>query len=226
MKANCVVIHCSTIFLFSELQRIWMPPSSVVKVQSIYIVGSKYYSTLCLLVPLSKPFQFATEQTNDETSVMFFWHFQKIQHVISNLEGLNLHPNMSSVKLTQALSFVLWGKNKFKKKKKTHNLLLSAHTFSCLLKSWEMFCLSKRRFWIHVTGTSSAPRVFAVIRCGPNPPKLPVCGMGTMLYLFTLFFKGRSCEPLMFLECKQYCSSSSTFASITVSALFRNCPIC
>lgn len=95
-----------------------MPPSSVIKVQSIYIVGSKYYFPLCLLVPLSKPFHLATEQTNDETSVMVFWHFQKIQHVISNLEGLNLHPNMSSVKLTQAHSFVLWGKNKFKEKKK------------------------------------------------------------------------------------------------------------
>lgn len=46
---------------------------------------------------------------------MCFWHFQKIPHVISNSEGSNLHPNISSVKLTGVLSFVLWGKNKFTK---------------------------------------------------------------------------------------------------------------
>lgn len=180
MKANCVVIHCSTIFLFSELQRIWMPPSLVIKVQSIYIVGSKYYFPLCLLVPLSKPFQFTTEQTNDETSVTVFWHFQKIQHVISNLEGLNLHPNMSSVKLTQALSFVLWGKNKFKKKKKRPTTFSSLHVpfhvfsnaeryfawarggFECM---WQ--ALQVHQGFLQLLGVGQTPRKFPSVAWGP-----------------------------------------------------------
>lgn len=77
---------------------------------------------------------------------MLFWHFQKIPHVISNLEDLNLHPNMISVKLKWMLSFVPWGKSKFKKVKKDPQLPLHTHPFSHLLKCWEIIYLSKRRF--------------------------------------------------------------------------------
>lgn len=36
---------------------------------------------------------------------------------------------------------------------------------------------------------------FAVIPCGPNPPKLPVCGVGTALYLFVLSFFFKKADP-------------------------------
>lgn len=112
----------------------------------------------------------------------------------------NLQPNMSCMKLTQALSFVLWGE-KSNSSKKIQDLLLSVCTFSHLLKCWERFCLSKKRFSMHVTCSFfTKPKGFAVSRYGPNPPKLSVYRMGAMLYLFPLsVFKGSTWKPLMFL---------------------------
>lgn len=56
------------------------------------------------------------------------WHFQKIPHVISNSKGSNLHPYRHSVKLTRVLSFVLWGKNKFKKEETNPTASSSPHS--------------------------------------------------------------------------------------------------
>lgn len=157
---------------------------------------------------------------------MVFWHFQKIPRVISILEGLNLHPNMSAMELTWVLSFVLWGKNTFKRAKRPTSSS-SLHTPLHVFSNAERFLPEQAEIFECMWQALKAHQRFCSYQVRAKPRKLPVCGVGTMLYLFTVsFFKGSSCKPLMFLECKQYCSSSSTFASITVSALFRNCPIC
>lgn len=83
--------------------------------QSSSTSGAQNAISLFVCVFLRRSFYSFTEKPNDETSVMCFWHFQKIPHVISNLGGLNLHPNRRCVQLTQAFSFVLQGKNKFKR---------------------------------------------------------------------------------------------------------------
>lgn len=75
--------------------------------QSSSTSGAQNAISLFVCVFLRRSFYSFTEKPNDETSVMCFWHFQKIPHVISNLGGLNLHPNRRCVQLTQAFSFVL-----------------------------------------------------------------------------------------------------------------------
>lgn len=81
------------------------------------------------------------------------------------------------------LSFVLWSKNKFKKVKETLSLL-STHTFSHLLKCWEIICLSKQRFE-HTRQALQAPKVLQ-FWVWAQPPKTSYlwCGYHAIPVLF------------------------------------------
>lgn len=149
LKTSCAVIHGSTTFFSQICRREYEHPFP----QSYNLSPSTLWAQNTIPHCVLFWFGFLTSLSSILLSKwqnlchMLFWHFQKIPHVISNLEGLNLHPNMISVKLKWRLSFVLWGKNKFKKVKKTLNFLSThTHTFSCLLKCWEIICLGKGRF--------------------------------------------------------------------------------
>lgn len=179
----------------------------------------------CLFVCFQDSFStfFLSSQRMKPLSYVF-WHFQKIPHVISNSKGSNLHPNRHSVKLTRVLSFVLWGKNKFKKEETNPTASSSPHSPVHIFSDKLGAVLPEQA---ETPNRGDSPlRGLAVIRRGPNPPKLFTGGGNWGIPDPLLFSQGGSHQALMFLECTQYCSSSSTFAGITVSALFRNCPIC